>query len=44
MQPPSQLFVPFTNNDYFQKGVVTFKEGTSISPNDECRYDPVPAQ
>ena len=44
MQPPSTLFVPFTDNSYFQKSVVTFEKGTSISPNDECVYSPVPTQ
>ena len=42
--PASELFVPFTNNDYFAKGDVTFVNGKSISPNDQCEYLPPPTQ
>jgi len=42
--PPDTLFVPFTNDSYFAKGNVTFANGKSISPNDVCVYNPVPAQ
>jgi len=44
MQPPSQLFVPYTNDAYFQKSVVTFEQGISISPSDACHYSTVPTQ
>jgi hypothetical protein len=43
-QAPTAAFVPFTKNDYFAKDNVTFENGKSISPNDECVYDPVPTQ
>ena len=44
MQPPAELFVPFTDNPYFQKSVVTFDQGLTISPSDECYYKTVPTQ
>lgn len=48
MAPPTDLFVPFagaTNSPpYFRQGNVTFMNGHSISPNDTCRYNPVPMQ
>jgi hypothetical protein len=42
--PADDLFVPFSKNDYFLKGNVTFVNGKSISPNDQCVYSPPPAQ
>ena len=44
LAPPTDLFVPFTNNDNFKAGIVTFVKGKSISPADACVYNPVPTQ
>jgi hypothetical protein len=44
MAPADDLFVRFTQNDYFLKGNVTFVNGKSISPNDQCVYSPPPTQ
>lgn len=48
LAPPADLFIPFTGNPksdpYFAKGIVTFNNGKSISPNDACVYNPVPTQ
>lgn len=38
--PADKLFVHYTDNDYFLKGDVTFANGKSISPMDECVYTP----
>jgi hypothetical protein len=38
--PAGDLFVPFTKNPYFMKGDVTFANGKSISPKDQCVYPP----
>jgi hypothetical protein len=42
--PAAELFVPFTKNDYFANGNVTFANGKSISPKDQCVYSPPPAE
>ena len=44
MAPANGLFVPYTKNDYFLQGNVTFANGKSISPNDQCVYSPPPTQ
>jgi hypothetical protein len=48
LPPPADRFVAFTGNKksdpYFSKGIVTFENGKSISPEDACVYDPVPTQ
>jgi hypothetical protein len=44
LAPADDLFVRYTDNDYFLKGNVTFANGKSISPNDQCVYKPLPTQ
>jgi len=39
LAPADDLFVRYTTNDYFLKDV-TFANGKSISPNDQCVYPP----
>jgi hypothetical protein len=42
--PDSTLFTLFTSDPYFEKEHVIFMQGKSISPNDSCKYNPVPMQ
>jgi hypothetical protein len=44
LAPPDDLFVPYTKNDYFLQGNVTFVNGKTISPMDQCVYSPPPSQ
>jgi len=44
LAPADDLFVRYTTNDYFMNGNVTFVNGKSVSPNDQCVYSPPPAE
>ncbi len=44
LPPPDNLFVPFTNDDYFMENFVFFQKGAKISPNDTCAYTNLPMQ
>jgi hypothetical protein len=44
LPPPDNLFVPFTDNNYFMKNFVRFDYGKGISPNDTCKYAQLPMQ
>ncbi len=44
LPPPDDLFVPFTDSNYFMKGFVRFDYGKGISPNDTCKYTQLPTQ
>ncbi len=44
LPPPSNLFVPFTDNNYFTKNFVRFDYGKEISPDDVCKYTTLPMQ